>query len=214
MKKVKTKICGLTRPEDAAFCAAQGADFLGLIFAPSPRRISLGQGREIRAACGRVPLVGVFVDALLEEVLNTIEALPLELVQLHGKEDDAYCEEIRRRSAAKIIRAFSAGQPAGPPQIGLADYHLIDLDKSLPRGERDAARIELWAEAARLAQDGEHPLILAGALTPANVGEAVAKVKPFAVDVASGVESEPGIKDLALVASFLKEVRECTANHR
>ncbi len=214
MNRVKAKICGLTRPEDAAFCAAQGADFLGIIFAPSPRRISLDQGRAIRAASGATPLVGVFVDACIESVLEAIEALPLELIQLHGQEDDAYCEAIRKRSAAKIIRAFSAGRPGGAPPLGTVDYHLIDLDKSLPPEAREAERLKLWAEAARLAQDGKHPLFLAGALTSANVAEAVASVRPYAVDVAGGVESEPGIKDPALVASFLREVRECTANHR
>lgn len=238
MTRVRVKVCGITRPEDAAGCAALGADFLGLIFAPSPRRVTVARAREVRAAAPDARWVGVFVDAPLEVLLEQVTATGIEWVQLHGREPDRYRAALRARGGVRIVRAVTAGdgaavlsaEPApggetaalgaGPdprrrertpraraPLAG-ADYLLLDLPKGVPASERDRRRSALWREAARYERRGDR-LFLAGGLTPRNVGEAIAAVGPYAVDVASGVEREPGIKDMAKVGAFLKEVAAC-----
>ena len=230
MSRVRVKVCGITRPQDAAACAALGVDFLGLIFAASPRQVTPARAREVCSAAPSARWVGVFVDAPLEELIEVVTTTGLEWVQLHGRETTEYCAVLRERCGVNVIRAVSPGvapgsrnsrnspvSPSSPDAVGAwdargalgaADYLLLDLPKGVPAAERDRRRRALWREAGRYEQRGEH-LFLAGGLTPANVREAIAAVGPHAVDVASGVEHEPGIKDMNGVEAFLKEVATC-----
>ncbi len=230
MSRVRVKVCGITRPQDAAACAALGVDFLGLIFAASPRQVTPAHAREVREAAPSARWVGVFVDAPLEELIEVVVTTGLEWVQLHGRETTEYCAALRERCGVSVIRAVSLGMETDSPSsmgtsgsldtsgtsgsldtlssLGAADYLLLDLPKGVPVAERDRRCRALWREAGRYEQRGEH-LFLAGGLTPANVREAIAAVGPHAVDVASGVEREPGIKDMNGVEAFLKEVATC-----
>ncbi len=239
MSRVRVKVCGITRPQDAAACAALGVDFLGLIFAASPRQVTPARAGEVCAAAPSARWVGVFVDAPLEELIEVVTTTGLGWVQLHGRETTEYCAALRERCGVKVIRAVSPGLAPDSPDslnspdspdsrnspnsssspdavgawgawgaLGAADYLLLDLPKGVPAAERDRRRRALWREAGRYEQRGEH-LFLAGGLTPANVREAIAAVGPHAVDVASGVEHEPGIKDMNGVEAFLKEVATC-----
>lgn len=201
---VRSKICGITRVEDALAAAEAGADAIGLVFyARSPRAVSPRQAAEIVAALPPfVTSVGLFVDAernLVEEVLDTV---PLDLLQFHGNEEPAQCEGYRRpyikalrvRSTADILH----GAARYPGARGL----LLDTYvEGVPGGTGLAFDWSLIP--AGLAR----PLILAGGLTVENVRAAIGQVRPYGVDVSGGVEMAKGIKDAARVRAFLDEVR-------
>lgn len=192
----RVKFCGITSVEDAELCAGHGAWAIGLIFVPgTPRALTLEAADPIaRAMRRRVEVAGVFRNATLDEVAGTAEALHLTLVQLHGDEGPAYCTEVARRTGARVIKAARVRLRADAVALGAfhTDFHLLDghgggepFDWSLARARRAHA-----------------PLIVAGGLTPETVAEAIAATDPYAVDVASGVEASPGVKDPAKVAAF------------
>ena len=108
MKGTRIKICGLTRPEDAAFCQAAGAQYLGVIFAPSPRRVTPARAASSRAAAPAVKLVGVFLDATMDEIVQTAGESGLDLLQLHGKETVPFCAEAAERTGLPVIKAITA----------------------------------------------------------------------------------------------------------
>jgi phosphoribosylanthranilate isomerase len=202
----KIKFCGLTNLPDAEHAVATGAWAIGLIFWPhSKRRCRLDDAVQIAATLRRrVEIVGVFVNAGLDEIAATAEAVPLSMVQLHGDEGPAFCGEAARRTGAKVIKA--ARVRSGAEIQALApfhtDYHLLDsYTAGLPGGTGETFSWEL-ARAHR----GHTPVILSGGLTPDNVAGAVTSVRPFAVDVASGVERSPGRKDPAKVEAFAEAV--------
>ncbi len=210
---VRIKVCGLTRPDEALACARLGADWIGLNFHPgSPRRVDPGAAAEIVAALPpETEAVGLFVDRPPTEVAALAERLNLRIVQLHGQEPPedlgalasltiirafrlgdagavarmiAYlrrCEGLGRTPDAVLVDAFVAGQPGGTGQEIASD--LLALLPPLPR------------------------LVLAGGLSVENVAERVARVRPWMVDVASGVESSPGRKDPERVAAFIRAAR-------
>ena len=201
---VKIKVCGVRSPEDAVACAELGVDTLGLNFWPGTARcVDIETAKRIGAAvAGRVELVAVFVDADDEAIRAVRDATGIEWVQLHGSEPPA-------RVAALSPRAYKA------IRVGTASVR--ELSRRYP-GERillDAAvpgvmpggtgHVFDWALAAEIAE--ERPLVLAGGLRPANVGDAIRAVRPFQVDVASGVEKAPGVKDLDAVRAFVEAVR-------
>lgn len=203
------KICGFTRPEDAAFAAAAGADWLGLNFWPrSRRRIERGQAAEVAAAAREaragVALVGLFVDQPAEEIAELIDALHLDFVQLHGDESP---DDIRR-IGPKAIKALPLASPVDVDR--LADYactvFLVDTPSPGRGGSGEIGDWNLAASAAR-----SHRVLLAGGLTPDNVAAAVAAVSPYGVDVASGVESAPGHKEARLVERFVSAARAAFA---
>jgi phosphoribosylanthranilate isomerase len=207
MPAPKIKFCGLTRVEDAEQAVAAGAWALGMIFwRGSRRRCKRERGAEIASAVRRrVELVGVFVNATLDEVGVTAEAVGLTIVQLHGDEGPAYCAEAARRTGCKVIKAARVRSRADIQALSPfhTDFHLLDgFTTGLPGGTGQAFAWEL----AR-AHTVSVPLILAGGLTPENVAAAVTTVKPFAVDVASGVEVAPGRKDPAKLHAFADAVR-------
>ena len=198
---VRVKICGITRPEDALAAEAAGADAVGLIFAArSKRRVTLGQAQAICAELGPfIARVGVFVDAPLETVLETARQLRLSAVQLHGSETPDYARALRRD--VQVIRALSF-----TPELDVeallnfpADATLLD---GLVPGSGEAFS---WADAETLR--GFPRLILAGGLTPGNVGAGIGALEPYTVDVASGVESTVGIKDPSMIQDFVRSAK-------
>jgi phosphoribosylanthranilate isomerase len=196
------KVCGLTRPEDARHAAAAGATAVGMVFWPnSPRCVDLGAAAEIVAAvpAGVLP-VGVFVNAPTADVTETAERVGLGAVQLHGDEPPASVSGLRWpvwRSAT--VADAKAVREAWPPGT------LLVLDAADPERRGGTGTRVDWVAAARVARGG--PVVLAGGLTPANVAEAVATVRPRGVDVSSGVESAPGVKDSDKVTRFVEQAR-------
>ena len=198
---MRIKICGITRVEDALAAEAAGADAVGLIFAErSKRRVTLGQAAEISGALGPfVARVGVFVNAPSEDVLKAAQTLKLSAAQLHGQESAAYAAELR--SSIQVIRAVSFNAELDVERLKdfPADAFLIDGLKPGSGEQFD------WGQAKGL---GALPhFILAGGLTPENVAEAVRTLRPYAVDVASGVEVSPGVKEKGKIQDFVREAR-------
>ena len=202
----KIKLCGITTREDAEQAIALGVWAIGLNFWPrSARRCDLDTAAEIAAAVKRrVEVVGVLVNPTLEQVATTAEAVGLTMIQLHGDEGPAFCGETARRTGCKVIKAARVHSGADIQALAAfhVDYHL--LDSHVP-GQRGGTGETFTWELAR-AHRGRVPLILSGGLTPENVAEAIRTVRPFAVDVASGVESRPGHKDHAKVEAFVSAV--------
>lgn len=204
----EVKICGLTRPEDAVAAAELGAWALGMVMWPgSPRHCTLAAAVEIAAATQRnAELVGVFVDAKLDEVAHAVEAAGLTIVQLHGGEGPQYCEQVARRTGCQVIKAMRMRDGSSIQelrQFRKVNYQLVDsYEAGVPGGTGTTFD---WS--ALKALDRHIPLLLSGGLTPDNVEDAVAAVRPFAVDVASGVEISPGVKDRNRMRDFIQHAR-------
>lgn len=204
MHRVRIKICGITTPEDAEAAVAAGADAIGLVFyAPSSRAVSLEQARIIaRAVPPFVSLTGLFVDATEAVVRTVLNRVPLDCLQFHGDEPAAFCESFGR-SWIKAVRVAGADSLA---RTVLAEYRLargLLLDAFDPVLAGGSGRVFNWDLVPSLPQ----PLILAGGLHADNVGEAVRRVRPWAVDVSSGVEASPGRKDAERLQKFVAAVR-------
>ncbi len=211
------KICGLTRPEDARLCRDAGADLLGVIFADSPRQVTVGQAADIRAACSHAPLVGVFTDGTPTAIAEVVAAVGLDLVQLHACDDPARWEAVGRASGVSVLPAVTADRADDAVSAMLArpDLLLAGLLLDLPKRTRDAGsdgRVTL-IETARRCRDRGIRVMLAGALDAATVPLAMREVKPFGLDVCRGVESAPGVKDPELVARFLAAVDHPEVDH-
>lgn len=201
---VRSKICGITRVEDALVAAEAGADAIGLVFYPkSPRAVSIAQARAIISALPPfITTVGLFVNASRCELFETLDAVPLDVLQFHGDETPADCEGFHRPwfkalrvkpgddirlladrysgASALLLDTYVAGTPGGTGEV--FDWSLIPSDLS-------------------------KPLILAGGLTCQNIQQALAQVQPYAVDVSGGVELSKGIKDADNVRKFVQLVR-------
>jgi phosphoribosylanthranilate isomerase len=207
----RVKICGVSDPADASRVAELGAWALGMIFWPeSPRACPLGVAEEIGATLQRrLELVGVFVNASLDEVADTADRCRLTLLQLHGDEGPAYCREAARRTGAKVMKAARVRDAAQVHDLERfhTDYHLLDAYS--PRTPGGTGESFDW-ELARLHPDTP-PVVLSGGLTPDNVGTAMEAGRPFAVDVASGTESSPGRKDPAKLTAFFRAVQAADA---
>lgn len=200
--RVRIKICGITRAEDARVADEAGADAIGLIFAErSKRRIGLPAAAGVVEGLG--PLltrVGVFVDAPLDRVRSAVHRLRLSAVQLHGDEPAAYAAALRGEVA--VVRALPFEPGLTPESLSGYPADAFLLDAPAP----GSGRAFDWREASAWRA---HPrLILAGGLRPENVAEAIRALRPYAVDVASGVESEPGAKDPERVQAFVQAVRQ------
>jgi phosphoribosylanthranilate isomerase len=210
----RIKHCGITTLEDAHLAAEAGAWALGMIFwQGSPRRCDPAEAQVIGAALRRtLNIVGVFVNATLEEIDAIAQAAGLTHVQLHGDEGPSFCTEVARRTGAKVIKATRVRSRAEIQAASAfhTDFHLLDAHvEGVPGGT--GAQID-W-ELVR-GHSFTAPLILSGGLTADNVGAAIAATKPYAVDVASGTEISPGVKDpdkLVAVAEAVRSIDEVPA---
>lgn len=204
----RIKICGITRPEDGDHAIGAGAWALGMVFWPrSPRALAVEEAIDLaRPLRRRAELVGVFVNQTLDEVVGTAEVVGLGWVQLHGDEGPSFCEAVARRAGAKVVKAARVRAKADVQAIDAfrnVDVHLLDAYRAGdPGGTGDTFD---WALATERRSDV--PLMLAGGLTAENVAEGIAQTSPWAVDVSSGVEAAPGIKDPEKVEAFVAAVR-------
>jgi len=204
--RTRIKVCGITCQEDATAAVAAGVDGLGFIFVEqSPRLVEPDMVRAITEALPPfVDRVGVFQDEEIEVVEEIIQYCRLSLVQLHGSESPEYCRKI----SCKVIKSFCMRPESDDEELaGYADavsgFLLDTFHKDMAGGTGMAFD---WKLVAQVKPPG--PVILAGGLTPENVGAAIRQVKPYAVDVNSGVEYQPGRKDIARLKSFVFEVRK------
>ena len=198
----KIKICGITRLQDADAAVAAGVWALGLNLWPkSRRRCRPGVAAEIAAVHRRhVQVAGVFVNPTLDHVVRSADELGLTMLQFHGDEGPSFCAEAGRRTGCRVIKAVAvrSGEDLQALRPFGTDYHLLDS------GPGGTGHTFDWNLAA--AHRGRVPVILAGGLDPDNVAAAISAVHPYAVDVASGVESAPGIKDHAAMRAFVDAV--------
>ncbi len=203
---VKVKVCGITNPEDARMATHSGADALGLVFAESPRKLSVEQAREIAATLPDGMLkVGVFVDEEPEEVLRIVREVGLDYAQLHGDESPETVT-VLRREGVKVIKAL---------RVRGAES-LVAMDEY----ETDLFLLDAWSEKARggtgerfdweLAKSygGRGNIVVSGGLTPENVREAIRFFKPYGVDASSSLENAPGKKNGEQVRRFVSAAKE------
>jgi phosphoribosylanthranilate isomerase len=205
---VKIKICGLMRPEDAARSAEVGASYLGVVFAGGPRAVTPARAGEVVQAGSGVPVLGVFADQPVEEILQICEQAGLSGAQLHG----SYPPSVAARLRAAGLRVWRVVRIAVPADLDALREAIPESEAVLvePRvsHSRGGAGVSLDLAVAREARGrlAGHPMALAGGLTPETVTEALALVRPEIVDVSSGVERQPGIKDANRLARFVEAV--------
>jgi phosphoribosylanthranilate isomerase len=210
MKRTRIKICGITREEDLAAAVAAGADALGFVFfAPSPRYVTLERAAQLIV---RVPAfvtkVGLFVNETAQTVHTVLAQVPLDLLQFHGDEDAAYCCQFGKPwiKAARVkpgfdLLEYASAFAAAPGVAGLLlDAHV--------EGYGGGGKPFDWS---LIPQSLPLPVILSGGLHPGNVADAVRAVRPWAVDVSSGVEADRGIKDAQKITEFIAGVRDADA---
>ena len=203
--RTRVKICGLTRFEDAELAVQLGADALGFVFWPdSPRAVSPEVVRDIVRHLPALPVrVGVFVNAPADEVARVAEVAALDAVQLHGDENIGDYQHL----VPRLIKSVHLGDEAAlewATRLPSAVVLLVDAMDPARRG--GTGQVADWPSAARLAS--RRPVMLAGGLTAENVAQAVIQVRPWAVDVSSGVEWTPGIKSPDRLRAFFERVRE------
>ncbi len=201
---VKVKICGITNLDDALAAIEYGADALGFIFAPSPRQVDPSEVKKIVSELPPlVTKVGVFVDAEIGKVQDMMKIAGLDLAQLHGTEGPEVCDELFPR----VIKAFT---PDTLPRLDeLNQYPVTSFLLDKKKGS-DTSPEQLWPIAREMASHGL--VILAGALTPENVTAAISIAHPYAVDVSSGVEVEPGKKDHPKMKDFIRAAKREGSN--
>lgn len=204
----KIKICGITNLEDAAMVNDLRADAIGFnFFRDSPRFVSPELAARITESVGmRMEKVGVFVNLSIDEIIEIEDAVPLDTIQLHGDESPEFIAELRSESDATIIKAVRIDPQFDANSVLSygADAILID---AYSEGGRGGTGLTVDRAIARQIAELVDQVYLAGGLTPENVALAINAVRPFAVDVASGVESSPGIKDPTKVKAFIEAVR-------
>lgn len=210
ISRTRVKICGITRPQDAQLAARQGVDAIGLVFyEKSPRNVSISQAQEI---CNSLPafvsVVSLFMNPQASLVERVLSECPVDLLQFHGVESAEFCDSFQR----PYIKA-----------MGMAgDTSVEDMLNSYPRAQ--GLLLDSHATGAaggtgevfewdNIPQKFRESIILAGGLNPANVAEAIRRVKPYAVDLSSGVESSPGIKDVDLVTELMKQIQRVECEH-
>jgi len=198
---VFVKICGITNEEDALLAVALGADAVGFVFAPSPRQVAAKVVYDItRRLPPEVLTVGVFRDDLPERVIDLCDRAGVKAAQLHGHETPDVTQQVRRQ-VGYVIKAFVAGESA----LSRSAEHGADvllIDSPTP----GSGQMFDWTLIDGVPQDAR--LLLAGGLNPDNVGTAIARVRPWGVDVSTGVEREPGRKDATLMRTFIANARK------
>src|SRR3954453_20806037 len=203
----RVKICGITRPEDAEQAGELGAWALGFILWPGSKRaadpaVAGGITRTLRR---RVGLVGVFVNQPLDEIEGCADALGLSYVQLHGDEGPSFCAAVAQRTGCKVIKAARVRQAADFQALERFHTDLHLLDASVPGMVGGTGQTWDWGLLA--GRRSKTPFLLSGGLTPENVAAAIEAVHPWGVDVASGTEASPGVKDPDKLAAFFEAVR-------
>ena len=203
MSRICIKVCGLTRDEDVRSAVEAGADVVGFVFTASPRRISIDTAvRLISYVPGRVLSVGLFLNQDRSEIAEVVEAVPLDVLQFHGSETEQECSGFNlpwlKAVAMENSGSVEQAERDYPGAMGL----LLDSHEAGKRG--GSGKVFDWSLSRSLAK----PIWLAGGLNAENVGRAIHAVKPFAVDVSSGVEAAPGIKDAVKIVDFIRAVRE------
>ena len=203
----QVKICGITQVEQALWCAELGADAVGCVFYPkSPRYLTEEKARDIcRALPGHLTAVGVFFGKTYPEIMEKVEKYRLRAVQLHGRESPELVRQLKKENLIVIKALFIDGTPDldDAASYQASGYIVECTGGPLPGGNAMAWN---WNESRAFGQ--KHPLILAGGLSPENVQQAVQDSMPDAVDVSSGVESSPGIKDFDRIKAFIDAVRQ------
>ncbi|MFA7097578.1 MAG: phosphoribosylanthranilate isomerase [Gammaproteobacteria bacterium] len=201
--RTRVKICGITRPEDALAAARAGADAIGLVFyPPSPRAVTRERAREIvQVLPPFVSVVGLFVNAQPAEVRAALAALPIDLLQFHGDEAPEECRIYGRPYIKAVAMAPGVDLQAAARRYVDAAGLLLDTHREGVRG--GTGEVFDWS---RIPPGLDRPIILAGGLTLENVAAAVQRVRPYAVDVSSGVEVSKGIKDAARIEAFIRGV--------
>ena len=196
------KICGITRLEDAQAAVAAGANALGFVFWPkSPRYVEPARAREIVATLPpAVTPVGVFVDQPAQEVNRIAAEVGLGAVQLHGAEDETYVQMMTR----PVVKAVAVDGESAPAVDRWPSNVTVLLDVHDPVKKGGTGRTIDWTAASEIAK--RRDIVLAGGLTPENVGDAIARVRPYGIDVSSGVEAKPGIKDHGRIMALFEAV--------
>ncbi|TBW37859.1 phosphoribosylanthranilate isomerase [Azotobacter chroococcum] len=204
MAAVRSKICGITRVEDALVAAEAGADAIGLVFYPhSPRAVTLQQAQVIVSALPPfVTTVGLFVNASRRDIGEILDVLPLDLLQFHGDETPADCDG-HRRPYIKALRV-RPGEDVAARCLEYRNASGILLDTYVPGVPGGTGEAFDWSLVPRVLPK---PVILAGGLTVRNVRSAIAQVTPYAVDVSGGVEVGKGVKDAEKIRAFIREVQ-------
>lgn len=207
----RVKVCGITRVEDAELAADLGAWAIGFILWPGSARhveepVAAGIERRVRR---RVQTVGVFVNPTLDEVGHAVDNIGLTHVQLHGDEGPSFCQAVAQRTGARVIKALRIRSGADMRDLERfhTDLHLLDAAAHGQRG--GTGRTWDWQLAAQ--RRSKVPVLLSGGLTPDNVADGIDAVRPWAVDVASGIEAEPGIKDPGKVEAFIAAATDAGA---
>lgn len=207
-RRVRIKVCGLTRAEDARAAAGCGVDAVGIIFyAPSPRGVDIATAVAVAEAVPAfVTKVGVFVDAPEEEVAQVLERVPLDLIQFHGKETPQRCA----RAPRPFIKAIAMHDEVNMDEMErrYPGARALLLDTFSDRLKGGTGHSFDWQLARR---SGAIPIVLAGGMNVGNVARAIEVVRPYAVDVNGGVESRPGIKDAKMIEKFVSEVERVKA---
>jgi phosphoribosylanthranilate isomerase len=198
------KICGITRPEDAELAVSLGAWAIGFILWPQSKRYAdpAVAGGISRALQRKVERVGVFVNQPLDEIERAVDTLALSYVQLHGDEGPSFCAAVSQRTGARVIKALRVAHAADLREADRfhTDLHLLDTAAAGFRGGSG----QTWDWGLVANRRSKIPFVLSGGLTPENVGEAIAVAHPWGVDVASGVESAPGVKDPDKLHAFFE----------
>ena len=202
-KQVKVKVCGMTSLKDALVAVEGGADAVGFIFyKKSPRSVTMKTVREIVLELPPfVDTVGVFVDETAEQINKIADYCNLDIIQLHGDESPTFCKKIRR----KVIKAFRIKDMQSVKKLSSFQVSGFLLDTFSENLHGGTGKVFDWNLALPAKKFG--PVIMAGGLTPNNVQQAVRQIRPYGVDVCSGVESEPGIKDHKKVRAFLNNAK-------
>lgn len=195
---VKIKLCGLTRRCDIKWANELHPDYVGFVFAGSRRRVTDGQAAQLRKILREdIPAVGVFVDEPIDHAAALVRQGVIQLVQLHGAEDEGYIRELRRAVSVPVIQAFSVRSSEDIQAAGRSSADFVLLD----HGAGGTGRAFDWSLAAAL----DRPYFLAGGLHPGNAA-AAAELRPYAVDVSSGIETE-GVKDRQKMIEFVRRIR-------
>lgn len=214
MSVTRIKLCGFTREEDIRVAVEAGADAIGLVFyEPSKRNVSIEQARELSSLVPAfVSLVGLFVDADPKFVQSVLNEVPLSLLQFHGRESAEYCESFARPYIRAIRFKNEASTNSTEQNLELLESEIKGhkqargflIDSYHPEQAGGTGEAFNWAD---LSGKAENQLILAGGLSVENVSEAIRQVRPYAVDVSSGIETEPGIKSAEKIKAFIQAVR-------